>query len=398
MVLILLFLWGPPVESARAADGSVSRDELSQMLAPIALYPDGLLSQVLMASTYPLQIVEAERWVRKNPLLSGDNLDDALQGKDWDASVKALCHTPTVLTLMSEHLQETSRLGDAFVDHQAEVLSVIQDLRHRAYREGNLRSNGKLKVSFRSDDTIVIEPAKSETVYVPYYNTRSIYGTWWCPDYPPWYWGPPGVVVGTGISFWPDFYVGFHLGFGYWSYFDWPGRSIIIHSHRRPRFIRHTVNWRTHEGRWRPKFHHRHGIVNHRRHDVRRFEHERRERFEHERGERFEHERGESPAYYRKTHGSPHSADRNRSPHEHRSGNASRSAAPDRSPLQPVKHGLHRNREPYHGVDRVDSPSDEHRSFGTNRFSPGREYHRGDPDFSGHHHEGWERPGRRRHR
>ena len=111
---ILFLLLEPLALSARAAEGDYSREQLSQMLAPVALYPDALLAQVLMASTYPLEVVEADRWVKKNPMLTGSNLDDALKDKDWDASVKALCHVPELLALMSERLEETTDLGNAF--------------------------------------------------------------------------------------------------------------------------------------------------------------------------------------------------------------------------------------------------------------------------------------------
>jgi Protein of unknown function (DUF3300) len=260
-VLILFILVQPLTVSALAAQGDYSREQLSQMLAPIALYPDDLLSQVLMASTYPLEVVEADRWVKKNPLLTGANLDEALKDQDWDASIKALCHVPTLLALMSERLEETTNLGNAFLAQESEVMGVIQDLRHTAYQEGNLSSNDQQKVIFKSDGTIVIEPADPQIVYVPYYDTRYVYGPWLYPDYPPWYWGPPGVVVGTGFYFWPDFYVGFSLGFGYWCSFDWPRRTIIINVHHRPRFFRHDYDWASHRGPWHHEPHHRRGVA-----------------------------------------------------------------------------------------------------------------------------------------
>jgi hypothetical protein len=260
-LLIIFFLAEPLTLSAGAATGDYSREQLSQMLAPIALYPDDLLAQVLMASTYPLEMVEADRWVKKNPLLTGANLDEALKDKDWDASIKALCHVPTLLALMSERLEETTNLGNAFLAQESDVMGAIQDLRRRAYQEGNLSSNDKQKVIFKSDGTIVIEPVDPQIVYMPYYDTRYVYGLWLYPDYPPWYWGPAGVAVGTGFYFWPDFYVGFGFGFGYWSYFDWPRRTIIIDVHRRPRFFRHDYDWNSHRGSWHHEPHHRRGVV-----------------------------------------------------------------------------------------------------------------------------------------
>jgi hypothetical protein len=407
-VLVLFFLWGAPGESARAAQGTFSRDELSQMLAPIALYPDELLSQVLMASTYPLEVVEADRWAKKNPLLSGDALDDALSGKDWDASVKALCHVPTLLALMSEHLEETTKMGNAFQDQQAEVMAVIQDLRHRAYREGNLRSDAKLRVLVRSDDTIVIEPVKPETVYIPYYNTRTVYGTWWCPGYSPWYWGPPGVAVGSGIQFWPDFYVGFGLGFGYWSYFDWPGRSIIIHAHHPPRFIRHHMDWNAHEGRWHHDIHHRRRIefrnrvhTGHVEHEPQRgpaFHHrELRELREHRELRELRELREHRELRELREHSTPETRPGDRSSHEGHHGSTAvhrpEPAAPaevappvEKSPW-PMRRWQGRDQDRFRHESRSDTPFKTHRPIGPDRFSYGSE-HRGPSDSPGHH-EGW---------
>jgi hypothetical protein len=262
IALLVLFLLAQSFTlSARAEQGDYSRDQLSQMLAPIALYPDDLLSQVLMASTYPLEVVEADRWVKQNPMLTGANLDEALKDKDWDTSVKALCHVPTVLALMSDRLEETTDLGNAFLAQESDVMAAIQDLRRSAYDEGNLVSNDKQKVVFRSDGTIVIEPADPQIVYVPYYDTNYVYGSWLYPDYPPWYWGPPGVVVGPGIYFWPDFYVGFSLGFGYWCNFDWPRRILVFNVRRRPAFFRRNYDWDSHRGTWHHEPYHRRGVA-----------------------------------------------------------------------------------------------------------------------------------------
>ena len=260
-LLIILVMAVPVAASVQEGQTVESREALTQMLAPIALYPDVLLSQVLMASTYPLEIVEADRWIKKNPTLTGDNLDEYLKDKDWDASVKAICHEPKLLSLMSEKLDETTRIGNAFLAQKDDVMDVIQDLRSRAYEDGNLYSNDKQKVVVESSGNIVIEPVDTQVVYVPYYNTRYVYGDWWYPAWPPWYWGPDEMVVGTGIYFWPDVY----FGFGLWSYFDWPGRTIIVDFHRRPRYFHRDYNWRAYTGKWHYNPYHRRGIrYNHR--------------------------------------------------------------------------------------------------------------------------------------
>lgn len=257
------WLLAAPLAPAQEGQDDYSREQLTQMLAPIALYPDALLSQVLMAATYPLEVVEAERWVRQNPQLSGEQLDEALQSLDWDASVKALCHVPTILQLMSTRLDETTNLGNAFLAQEGEVMEVVQALRSRAYQEGNLRSNDKQKVTLLADGTIVIAPAEPQTVYVPYYDTSHVYGSWWYPDWPPWYWGPAGIMAGSGIYFWPDAFIDFSfgLGFGYWCAFDWPHRTIIIDDRRRPRFFRPDYDWRSRRGVWRHEPSHRRGVV-----------------------------------------------------------------------------------------------------------------------------------------
>ncbi|MBU0676010.1 MAG: DUF3300 domain-containing protein [Proteobacteria bacterium] len=259
-VLFFFMTMSLPV-SAEEPQENYTREHLAQMVAPIALYPDALLSQVLIAATYPLEIVEAERWLKKSGLLTREGIDEALVEKDWDVSVKALCHVPKMLALMSERLAETTNLGNAFLAQEGEVMEVIQELRDQAYQEGNLKSTDQQKVTRNETKIIVIEPSDPQIVYVPYYNTRYVYGSWGYPDWPPWYWGPQETVVGAGIFFWPDYYVGFGLGFGYWSSFDWPHRTIIINVQHRPRFIRHDYDWDSYRGRWHHEPHHRRGVI-----------------------------------------------------------------------------------------------------------------------------------------
>jgi hypothetical protein len=237
--------------------GKYSREELAQMLAPIALYPDAFLSQVLMASTYPIEVIEADRWVRKNPGLKDEALDDALLAKDWDPSVKAICHFPSILALMSERIAETTNIGNAFLAQEDEVMDMIQELRGKAYAQGNLSTTSEQKVIVEKE-TIIIEPANPRIVYVPYYDPFYIYGPWWYPAYPPYYWWPPGVSIGVGISYWPAFYFGF--SFGSWSYFDWHRHYIYVDVHRRPRYVRHD-HWIVSPGPWSHAPRHRRGVA-----------------------------------------------------------------------------------------------------------------------------------------
>lgn len=227
------------------------------MLAPIALYPDALLSQVLMASSYPIEVIEADRWVRRNPELKGEELDAALLERDWDPSVKAMCHFPSILNLMSDRISETTTLGNAFIAQEAEVMDMVQELRAKAHARNTLASDDKQKVIVEKE-TIIIESADPRVIYVSYYDPAYIYGPWWYPAYPPRYWGPPGVRIGMGISYWPGFY--FSFGFGAWSYFDWHHHYIHIDVHQRPRYVRHD-RWITHHGRWHHVPVHRRGVA-----------------------------------------------------------------------------------------------------------------------------------------
>lgn len=235
-----------------------NREELAQMLAPIALYPDALLSQILMASTYPIEVIEADRWARENLELKGESLNAALLNKHWDPSVKAICHFPSTLALMSERITETTNLGNAFLAQETEVMGMIQELRAGAYAHGNLNTTSEQKVIVEKE-TIIIEPADPRTIYVPYYDPYFIYGPWWwSPAYPPYYWGPPGISIGVGISYWPGIY--FAFTFSGWSYFDWHHHYIYIDVHKRPRFVRHD-RWIAKPGRWLHAPSHRRGVA-----------------------------------------------------------------------------------------------------------------------------------------
>jgi Protein of unknown function (DUF3300) len=206
-----------------------TQQELDQMLAPIALYPDSLLSQIFMASTYPLEVVEAARWSRANPGLTGQQAVEAVEQKDWDASVKSLAAFPQVLAMMDQQLEWTARLGDVFIAQEPQVMETVQSLRQKAYAAGNLRSTEQAYV-VQQGDAIAIEPAAPQVVYVPYYDTRVVYGSWWWPAYPPVYWAPwpgyyahpaypaafiwgPRIVVGAGFFF---------------SSCDWQRRSVTV--------------------------------------------------------------------------------------------------------------------------------------------------------------------------
>ena len=237
--------------------GTFLPGELAQMLAPIALYPDALLTQILMASTYPIEIVEADRWVQRHPDLQEVVLDDALLSQDWDPSVKALCHFPSILAQMSERIAETTNLGNAFLAQEAEVMDMVQELRAKAYAQGNLNSSSEQKVSVEKE-TIIIEPVDSRVIYLPYYDPLYVYGPWLFPTYPPYFWSPTRVRVGVGITFGSGITFGF--SFGSWSYFDWPRRHIFFHHQQRPRFVRYD-RWISTSGFWTHTSRHRRGVA-----------------------------------------------------------------------------------------------------------------------------------------
>jgi hypothetical protein len=190
LTLFLVFLMAaPPWVVSQGTQGTeesktFKQEELDQMLAPIALYPDDLLMQILIASTYPLEIVQAARWVKQNKDLKGDKLTEALEKEDWDPSVKSLVNFPEVLERMNENLQMTQKLGDALLGQEKQVMDTIQMLRKKADEAGNLKDNPQQKV-VKEQETIIIESANPEVIYVPSYNPAVVYGSWWWPAFPP---------------------------------------------------------------------------------------------------------------------------------------------------------------------------------------------------------------------
>jgi hypothetical protein len=243
---------GQGVASEPADAGHVySQEELDRLLAPIALYPDDLLAQILMAATYPLEVVEADRWARANPGLSGDRLDEALQEQDWDPSVKGLVSVPQVLAMMDERLDWTEMLGDAFLMQQQDVMDTVQRLRERAEAEGTLASTPQQSVT-TSDGIVNIAPVNPEVVYVPVYDPALVYGTWWWPA-APYYWYPPGYVVGS-----PGLYfgVGFVVGAAIWGRCDWHHRTVVINTRNYDRYNRARIA----NDRWTHDPQHRRGV------------------------------------------------------------------------------------------------------------------------------------------
>jgi len=200
--LAFLLTWGMLIATSpsranamqEAPPAKVPAADIDAIVAPIALYPDALVAQILAASTYPDQITEANNWLKSNPNLQGDALMQAVNQQPWDPSVKALTGFPSVLDNMANNLSWTSALGDVSYNQQADVMAAIQRLRAQAKDAGNLKSTSEMTVVQQSPQTIVIQPANPQVVYVPTYNPTVVYGT---PYYPPGY--STGAMVATGL-------------------------------------------------------------------------------------------------------------------------------------------------------------------------------------------------------
>src|SRR5689334_16137090 len=199
--------------TTQASSKIFSQKDLDELLAPIALYPDALLAQVLMASTYPLEVVQAARWQEQNPGLKEAQLEQALQQQAWDPAVKSLAAVPQVLTMMSEKLDWTTKLGDAVLAQQDDVLKTVQTLRGKADEAGNLKTSEQMVVKKETENSvqvIKIESPKPDVVYVPTYDPATVYGPWWYPYPPPYYYYPPGYGYGyyPGLAFGAGIIVG----------------------------------------------------------------------------------------------------------------------------------------------------------------------------------------------
>src|SRR6516225_8952090 len=216
-------------------------EELAALVAPIALYPDNLLSLVLMASTYPVDVVQADRWVKENKKLKGEQLKAAVDKQSWDESVKSLVATPDVLAMMSSKLDWTVKLGDAVLAQQSDVMDAIQRLRARADANNKLTSTNQQKVTKTQEggrQIIMIEPTDPNMLYVPYWDPAVVYGEWPYAEYPPYYWGYPGYIAGGLIAAGLAFGAGWALSNwgsgGYWwgGGVNWGNAGIIAN---RPR-------------------------------------------------------------------------------------------------------------------------------------------------------------------
>jgi hypothetical protein len=236
----------PPQPAADAPPGDADAqpfkpEELEAIVAPIALYPDPLVAQVLMASTYPLEVIQAARLMKGKPGLKDDALNEELKKYDWDDSVKSLCSFPQTLDVLNEKIDWMQKLGDAFLDQRKETMDAIQRMRAKAQAQGNLQSNEQQKVIVEAaaaqpaapgqpappaEQTVIkIEPASPQVVYVPQYNPQVVYGPP-PPAYPPYYYPyPPGYAWGAAAI---SFGVGMAVGAAVWGGCNWGGGDVDI--------------------------------------------------------------------------------------------------------------------------------------------------------------------------
>lgn len=213
----------PPPAGQPPAPPQLRPEELDQLLAPIALYPDSLLAHVLMAATYPLEVVQAARWVKDNPSLKGDQVTAAIRDKPWDPSVKSLAQFPDVLGMLNERLDWTQKLGDAFLAQQRDLTASVQRLRKRAQEAGTLKTTQQQVVTVEKE-VIIIKPASPQVIYVPSYDPVVVYGVWPYPAYPPpppppYYYPAAGIALG--------FAVGFVTGAALYGDWDWHGGGDV---------------------------------------------------------------------------------------------------------------------------------------------------------------------------
>jgi hypothetical protein len=214
---------------------------LDQTLAPIALYPDSLLSQILVAATYPLEVVQATRWRQANKSLTEKQVIAAIEDKKWDPSVKALTPFTDLIARLSKDLDWLQQLGDAFLQNEDQVLASIQELRQKAHDNGSIADNDYYDV-VQVDDDIIIKSTSREIVYVPYYDSRVVYGRWGWNDYQPVYWHRPSHYRLHAGFYWSDrFYIRPTIFFGG---FHWRSRNLVVNHHFYDRPYRHNNRYR----------------------------------------------------------------------------------------------------------------------------------------------------------
>jgi hypothetical protein len=241
---------------AAPAAKAFSQEALEQILAPIALYPDNLLAQVLMASTYPLEVVQAARWAKDNPGVKDKALEDAMAKQPWDPSVKSLTAVPQVLQQMNDNLGWLQKLGDAFLAQREDVMGTVQTLRGRAAAKGNLKTSPEQVVKTETVETktvYIIESPQPEVIYVPTYNPTVVYYDTWPYPAPPYYVYPPAYVYPPGLAF----ATGVIVGAAIWGNCNWGYNNVYVNVNHYNQFNRANIN----NGNWNHNVAHRGGVA-----------------------------------------------------------------------------------------------------------------------------------------
>ena len=239
--------------------------QLDSLVAPVALYPDPLLSQLLVASTYPIEVVQLQQWLAQNPNLKDQALADAVQKQDWDPSIQAMSAFPAVVKQLADNIKWTTDLGNAFIDHEGDVMDAVQRMRAKAAAAGNLKSTQQQTVETKVVETktvVVIQPATPQVVYVPVYNPLVVFGPPIYP-YPAIYYPPPGYFAGgMAISFGSGVSIGVWGGGGWGWGFGWGQRNVIINVNNRYIYNRNrNFPGRSYQpGPWRHDPRHRGGV------------------------------------------------------------------------------------------------------------------------------------------
>lgn len=235
-------VWAVAGQDAQQGSAKLPADQLDSLVAPIALYPDSLLSQTLIASTYPLEIIQLQQWLQKNPDLKDKALADAVAKQPWDPSVQQMAGTPDLVKQLAENIQWTTDLGNAFLAQQSDVMDAVQRMRSKAQGKGNLKTTEQQKVetqTIESKQVIIIQPSSPEIVYVPSYNPTVVYGPPVYP-YPPVTYPPPGYyAAGMAISFGVGVMMGAWWGGGSCCGCGWGGHNNIYINNNN-NFVRNT--------------------------------------------------------------------------------------------------------------------------------------------------------------
>lgn len=385
-----------------------SQQELEQLVAPIALYPDPLLAQILMASTYPLEIVTADRWIKANPNLKDKALEDALQQQTWDPSVKSLTAVPDVLNMLNEKIDMTTKLGDAFLAQQKDVLNAVQVLRSKAQTAGNLKSSKEQVVNIAAEEEtsttqsyyqegseapniITIEPATPDVIYVPTYDPSVVYGSWPYPDYPPYSYYPSGYyAAGTALSFATGVFVGGAL----WGNCNWRRGEVNVNVNQFNRFNHANIN----NNNWHHDPNHRHGVPYRDRASQERFAHpantQARDAFrgQAEQGRAEMARQGQNAIQRMDREGQRReqqaNSARNLSPADQRLNPQNRQNIPDNRHPEARHNAPEHHVSPNRGTERPNAFADMHRGGGemqhfSNRGAASRGYHGGNSSFRG---------------